>query len=235
MRLSVGIEDARDLIADLEAGSRPRSRGDPAASPPQHRPEVGPSTSLSAATARVSLVRVESIRRPLVLGGRASCSSESAPSIPLLAPKGLRDRHRQRPRPEPAAGRARRRSPTADRRHPRARGEPGDRADHAAPGRCHTAPPPGALHRAARRAHGPRSLHDRPLPAGLPGAGGGLPDHGGSDPADPHGHDDRLRARSADRGSAERQGRPPHPAARGHRPARRRQRRRPPWRRPSTC
>ena len=62
---------------------------------------------------------------------------------------------------------------------PHARQQPGDGAHHAAPGRRDPAPPPGALHRPARRADRSRAVHDRPLPARLPGARERLPDHRG--------------------------------------------------------
>lgn len=110
--------------------------------------------------------------------------------------------------------------PDRDRRHPHPRREPRDRADHAAPGRCHLPRPSHAVHHPARRAHGPRPVHDRPLPSRLPGSGAGLPDHGSRHPADPDRNDDRLRARSTGGRSAQRQGRAPCAAHRGDRSAR---------------
>ena len=146
---------------------------------------------------------------------RLAAETKTPCSIPPLFPSSRQTPDRSTPR-EPrrvAAPRARHRSADAA-RSARSAPNPATAPIVLHPGDAIPHRRRVALHHPARRADGTRPVHDRPLPAGVPGARGRLPDDGHDDPAHPHGHDDRLRARSAHRRPAERQGRPPHPAAR---------------------
>ena len=207
VRLSVGIEDAARPDRRSRGGPRAPRVADRSRRIGRGRRTPGCRHVVARPSGRVSWTGVESIRRPQMFGGRASCSSElRLSSSPSPRRKGFVTVTASVPVQNP--------QPTAPVRIPTSTGAIRTLGPNPATAPIMLHPGDAIPNRrrilyivllGALTALGPFTI-DLYLP-GVPRAGGGLPDDGRRDPADPDRHDDRVRPRPAGRRPAQRQGR----------------------------